>query len=142
MSMIKFAGVFFIIFLQINCNNDSKVKPLGKKIDKEIYDLIMKECLSFTHKKVLVYYMDGDCSICIGKAKELESNNEYSKDETKFVLMAVTNNINLFKNNMLVAKFRSCVIIDQSREYNTYLPLHSVTTIDEDKNIINQIVNY
>lgn len=120
----------------------SACHPKEEKTSKQMLDAtaiakIKKNCPGVDGKYVKIYYLDGDCSMCIGKAKELELKHTDTL-QGAIVLIALTKNEHVFRLNMESAEIKSCFIVDELGYFGTVFKLNMVTHVNRDHTIERQ----
>ena len=130
--------IFFVITLVCICSTGCVNQPISRKtIDKTVYAKIAMLCPDIRSKVVNIYYFDGDCSICISKAMDLE--NEFRGNAMEKVLyIATTQNEYAARFNIENIGIKSCYIISDSAEYNSFFSLNTITKIDKNLKIIEE----
>ncbi len=126
--------LIFCLLFQLSINFGCQRHIRRKITDKEL-SVIVESCSEQVYP-VSLYYLDGDCSFCLAKAKEF--------DEKKFLKGA--RSLILFKvSNPLVAKMyiqeislRSCVILDSSNLFAKSFALNSMYEISEKGEIFSE----
>lgn len=72
--------------------------------------------------KRLLYYFDGDCALCFGKVKTIEKLAEEELGHVNLVFIAKTSRTDMFRQNALNAKIRSCIQIDSLGHFEQVNP--------------------
>ena len=123
----------FLIILISGCNSTPKVY-----MNASHYNSIKKLCAK-TKPVLIVYYYDGDCSLCIAKVKFLDSKFRDSED-TNTVFISKTLNPSILKFNLDNLKLHSCLYDDQKNDFSHVLKLNQVLKINSDRSFEEYIV--
>lgn len=144
--MKPFAGLlsFFIVLSLLACSDQKKA---GVSLPQTV--LTFPEGISDqgcgvdlgkpTYKRLL-YYFDGDCALCFGKVKTIESLVPDELGAARLVFIAKTLKVDMFRQNIANARIKSCIQIDslgyfeQANPDKTYLDQMAV--LDDENGIL------
>jgi hypothetical protein len=127
---IQICLLWVIISLTPCCT--SKSQDSVSYLDKNTYEKLMNLCPDKNISDLIVYYFDGDCSICLGKAREVDSLCRQIQS-TRVVFIAKAINPAIFIPRWNGLKIRSCVYIERNNEFEKSLKLLKVTKINTDR---------
>jgi|GEM_PF-2967628 len=105
------------------------------RMNNTTYNELSTLLSGFKGNNSLIYYFDGDCSICIGKVKYIESN-ELKKGEFNLFFIARTRDPAMLKFNTDALKIKSHITIEKNDEYANALKFNEIIMIKEDKVIV------
>ena len=132
--LLRIAILFITITLTYSCQHHY-VQQNQEKITNDIFKKIAEICPGEIRNGMLVYYFDGDCAICLGKASYVE---KYANARgLKPVLIAKTLNPAEFNYNVEKLNVHACVYIEKNREFENHISFMKVAKIDADRNISN-----
>lgn len=132
--LIRTAILLVIIISTCTCQN-RHVNQNQEKISEEAYQKIVKICPGGNRKVMLVYYFDGDCAMCLGKASYIE---KYANARgLKPVLIAKTMNPAEFRYNLQKLNIRTYVYMEENREFENKISFMKVTKMNIDRSIQN-----
>ncbi|WCT13773.1 hypothetical protein [Mucilaginibacter jinjuensis] len=136
--MRKFPSqLILLIFwsLACACRNGSGQQNKTENISGDIYRKILKICPSENQEELLVYYFDGDCSMCLAKASYVE---KYAQTHhLRPILIAKTLNPTGFRLNLSKLNVRACVRVEENREFENKVDFMKVTKISTDLHVEN-----
>jgi hypothetical protein len=121
-------ALLFNLGLDYGCQNHSR-----KKITNKELSVIAKSCVKQTYP-VSIYYLDGDCSFCLGKAKEFDERKP-SEDSIRIILFRVSNPI-LTKMYIQDISLRSCIILDSTDLFAKSLKFNTIYKLSEKGEIL------
>lgn len=88
----------------------------------------------------LLYYFDGDCALCFGKVKAIESLVPDELGTARLVFIAKTSSVDMFRQNILNARITSCIQIDSLGYFEKANPdktyLDQMAVLDDDNGIL------
>lgn len=116
-------------FVFIKCDNPAKTY-----IDKSVYNKIITNCSALENLSLVIYYFDGDCSLCIARLIEIEGDLINKKD-VKAIFIAKTKNAAAFFYNLKTSGVKSCVIIEKENLFNQYFRLNEIIRVNKDRAI-------
>lgn len=102
--------------------------------DKELS--VISESCSEQGYPVSLYYLDGDCSFCLAKAKEFDEK-KFGKWPRSLILFKVSNPI-MAKMYIQGVSLRLCVILDSSNLFAKSFGLNSMYEISEKGEILSE----
>jgi predicted DCC family thiol-disulfide oxidoreductase YuxK len=88
----------------------------------------------------LIYYFDGDCSMCIGKVKYIETK-ELPKKALKLIFIARTQNPALLEFNTKSLSIKSSIYIEKHNEFAQVLKFDGIIELNRDKIIVPNAYN-
>lgn len=133
--LIRIAILLIIIISTTNACQNLNMHQNQEKISEQTYEKIVKFCPGGYRKVMLVYYFDGDCAMCLGKASYIE---KYANARgLKPVLIAKTMNPAEFRYNLQKLNIRTCVYMEENLEFENKINFMKVTKIDVDRNVQN-----
>ena len=106
-------------------------------INQKLYNRISSICPDSNNSPIVLYYFDGDCSICIAKARYIETTLIKSKNAMKPIFIARTINPEVLKFNIRNAQIKSCVFIDNGNSFEHDFTLLQILKIDQDRSFVN-----
>jgi hypothetical protein len=76
-----------------------------------------------------IYYLDGDCAFCLGKAKDFDEKNS-AKSNNSIILFRVSDPLvsKMYVENL---SLKSCVIMDTSGLFANSLALNTIYILSE-----------
>ena len=101
-------------------------------MNKSEYDTIINLNPKNKNADLVIYYFDGDCSLCIAKVRYIEKvlkNNRY----VKLLFIAKTLNPDILKFNLNNIKLKSYVFIDKNDFFNNKLNMNEVIRLNMDR---------
>lgn len=116
----------------VSCKNTS---ANFKKLPKSAYDTLIGACPLLLDKPVKLYYMNGECSFCFGKAMELSVNTKESID-TICILIAQTNNPMVTRVLMNDSKLTNCILYDSTNQWSGHFEVGHIYTISDHGEIL------
>jgi hypothetical protein len=115
------------------CRNSNGQRNITENISGVTYQKILKICPSENRDELLVYYFDGDCSICLAKASYVE---KYAQTHhLKPILIAKTLNPTEFQLNLSKLNIRACVHIEANQEFENKISFMNVIKVSTDLHI-------
>lgn len=96
----------FIIFFSI-CTSCKKEKT--RLMPRQVYDKLVSKCPSSAGKQLEIYYMDGDCSMCIAKAILIDSLAK-KKDDVSVIFVVRTENQILTNYYFRLNRVQACIL--------------------------------
>lgn len=121
-------------FFQL-CINYSCQRHPGKKISDKELSVIVASCPKQAYP-VSLYYLDGNCSFCLAKAKDFD-DKKVDKN-AKSVIIFMTSNPNLTKMYIEGISLQSCVILDSSNFFAKSFALNSRYDLSEKGEILSE----
>ncbi|HCL04973.1 MAG TPA: hypothetical protein DHW64_02965 [Chitinophagaceae bacterium] len=117
----KIGLLIFLLFLQliINCGCQ---RHSGKKITDKELSVIESSCPKQMYP-VNLYYLDGNCSFCLAKAKDFDDRN--ASNGVGSVIVFATSNPTMTKLYIQEIALRSCVMLDSSNTFVKSFTLNS-----------------
>lgn len=96
----------FIIFFSI-CTSCKKEK--ARLMPRQVYDKLVSKCPGSAGKQLEIYYMDGDCSMCIAKALLIDSLAK-KKDDVSVIFVVRTENQILTNYYFRLNRVQACIL--------------------------------
>ena len=128
------AIVLAILSINYSCQN-SHIQKKQEKISADGYQKIIGVCPDAARKNILLYYFDGDCAICLGKASYIE---KYAiAHRLKPVLIAKTLNPAVLQYNIKNLNIQTCILIEKNQEFEKELDFMKVTKVSVDGSMEN-----
>lgn len=124
--------ILLIIVLTSALVNGCSPKPKNP-INPEVYNAVVKSCPANT-RKISLYYLNGDCSFCVGKALDLEQQNA-GDTEMQTVLIAKTGNLEATKL-LFADRIKSCILYDTSGHYDKLIGIGKIYTLSRSGDIL------
>jgi hypothetical protein len=122
-------GFVLTVAMFFACKQDPKAI-----MDATTYEQIGRFCpASSDRKDWIVYYFDGDCSMCIAKVKYIQ-NKVADSLGLKPVFIAQTLNPEILKFNLSTAGINSCVYIDKNNNFIKKLYSGQVLRVNSNRN--------
>ena len=125
------------LFFQLNIYYGCKKHPDKKISDKEL-SVITGSCSKQTYP-VSLYYLDGNCSFCLAKAKDFDDKKVNNRGGS--IIIFATSNPNMTKLYIQEIALRSCVILDSSNTFVKSLALNSRYEISEKGEVLSQSID-
>lgn len=117
----KTSLLIFALFFQFSIYSGCQKRP-GKKIsDKEMS--VIGLCEPKQIYPVNLYYLDGDCSFCLAKAKDFDDKKMNNGGGSIIIFM--TSNPTMTKLYIQEIMLQSCVILDSSNTFAKSFTLNS-----------------
>jgi hypothetical protein len=113
-----------------------------KRLDKKISDKELSVITATCSKEVFpisLYYLDGNCSFCLAKAKDFDEKNNNKNHESVIIFM--TSNPNMTKMYIEGISLLSCVILDSTNNFAKSFALNTKYEISEKGNILFEIAD-
>ncbi|WP_164974258.1 hypothetical protein [Filimonas effusa] len=128
-SVIKI--LLLVILFSVGCESGSE-----NKLADNSYKLLTGKCQSLHEKDFLVYYFDGDCSVCY--AKVLLLKEQYPEYENRILLVAKTQKPQLLLYNLNANNVKYCLTIDSTGSFGkeANLGYNKVTFIKKDRTYV------
>ncbi|MEC7752701.1 MAG: hypothetical protein VYB44_01625 [Bacteroidota bacterium] len=113
MRRLKFAILFFLL---IHCLSGCNQYKSGS--ENQVLNL-PQEFIIPSNKLGLIYYFDGDCSLCFHRIKSFKSilDSHYDFRDLYFKAIGTTNNVDLFTYNTNLFELANYVIIDLDNNF-------------------------
>jgi hypothetical protein len=117
----KIGLLIFLLFLQliINCGCQRHLK---KRITHKELSAIASSCPKQMYP-VSLYYLDGNCSFCLAKAKDFDDRNV--SNGVGSIIIFTTSNPTMTKLYIQEIALRSCVMLDSSNTFAKSFTLNS-----------------
>lgn len=131
---MRIATFLAIVTLVCSCQN-RHVPQNQEKVSRATYQKILRICPAAVRKVLLVYYFDGDCAICLGKASYIEKYAN-ARGLTP-VFIAKTLNPAEFQYNLKKLNVLACVHIEENHEFENKIFFMKVMKIDVGRNVWN-----
>ena len=132
MRKINTGILVLILFLNLGLDYDCQNHPQKKITGKEL-SVIAQSCVRQAYP-VSIYYLDGDCSFCLGKAKEFDERKS-PDDVSRIILFKISNPV-LTKMYIQDISLRSCVILDSSNLFAKSLTFNTIYKLSEKGEIL------
>lgn len=129
-TMLFVACLFVQLFICAGC----KKHPGRKVSDKEL--LSIKKSCSPKIYPVGLYYLDGNCSFCLAKAKEFDDKKH--NEGTGCVIIFQTSNPVMTKMYIRDISLQSCVILDSVNTFTKSFSLNTIYGIAENGEILSE----
>jgi len=126
--------LIFCFLFQLSINYGCQRHPRRKITDKEL-SVIIKSCSEQVYP-VSLYYLDGNCSFCLAKAKEFDEE-KFGRGAGSIILFKASNPI-MAKMYIQGISLRSCVILDSSNLFAKSFGLNSMYEISEKGEILSE----
>lgn len=137
MKIKNVAKVILIISLLkivlIGCNYNSASKMY---IEPKDYNDIIMQCPSLKASNIIVYYFNGDCSICVGKILQVEHDLKKSMN-AEALYIAKTSDPSFLTYSLKRNHITSCVIIENKKDTSMqkYFKLDEFYIIDKNREV-------
>ncbi len=125
---------FFCLLFQLSINYGCQRHPGRKLTDKEL--TIIKESCSQTVYPASLYYLDGDCSFCLAKAKDFDEK-EFGKGAGTIILFKTSNPV-MAKKYIEDISLQSCVILDSSNLFTKSFAFNNIYEISKKGEILSE----
>lgn len=122
------------LVFQLSINYGCQKHPRRKITENEL-SVIVESCSKQVYP-VSLYYLDGDCSFCLAKAKDFDEK-KFGKGNVSIILFKVSNPI-MTKMYIQEISLRSCVILDSSNLFAKSFALNSRYDISEKGEILSE----
>lgn len=123
-------GLAFLLSFNYGCQRHS-----NRKITENELSVIVESCPKQTYP-INLYYLDGDCSFCLAKAKDFDEK-KFGKGAGSILLFKVTNPI-MTKMYIQEISLRSCVILDSSNLFAKSFALNSMYEISKKGELLSE----
>lgn len=122
--------IFWILSLLISYNCQKHPK---KKISNNELSAIVQSCPKQVYPASL-YYLDGDCSLCLAKAKEFDEK-QFSKGAAGLILFKVSNPP-IARMYIRDISLHCCVILDSSNLFAKSFIFNNIYKLSENGEIL------
>jgi len=129
--------LIFVLFSQLGIMYGCQ-RHTGKKISEKELSAITASCSGQIYP-ISLYYLDGNCSFCLVKAKEFDDKNMNNGFGSTIVF--TTANPNMTKLYIQEIALQSCVILDSSNTFVNSLVLNSRYDISDKGEILSEIAD-
>nr|WP_294991350.1 hypothetical protein [uncultured Sediminibacterium sp.] len=130
----KFRLFFFCLAFQLGINSGCQEYHKKKITQNELY-VIESSCPKQVNP-VNLYYLDGDCSLCLAKAKDFDEN-KFGNGGKTLILFKVSNPV-LANMYIQAISLRSCVILDSTNLFAKSFVFDHVYEISKNGEILSE----
>lgn len=131
---VKIRLLILIFFIQLSINFSCK-KNNNRKISTKELSFISESCPTLTYP-INLYYLDGNCSLCLAKAKNFDDTKNYY--DRRSVIMFITSNPSMTKIYIEGISLQSCIILDSSTLFAKSLSLNTIYNISKKGEILSE----
>lgn len=124
----------FCLFFQLCVNYGCHRHP-GRKVTNKELSVIVKSCSEQAYPASL-YYLDGDCSFCLAKAKDFDEK-KFGKGTGSIILFKTSNPV-MAKMYIQDISLRSCVILDSANLFAKSFAFNNIYEISEKGEILSE----
>src|ERR1700744_3309163 len=121
-----------LVVLAISCN-----APAPKEImNKSLYERVAGLCPGPAKNDLVIYYFDGDCTMCLAKERFIEQKLK-NKNSIRPVFIAKTRNPRSVEFTLHSLNIASCVYVEKDNEFEKTLNFLKIVKVDKDRSITN-----